>query len=294
MGNLTVALRYALMQPFLHNLENMPLSQQDRDWVNKQIKESEKRYAPPPPKVSTPEGPKKESWWKRNYQFVALSLIALAAWIQPLVIQHKAEDLKKDIQIEVSNQLKPFDDRLRSVEGDVNEMKGELKYLFRIAKEQQFSKLESAVAVAQRTKRPIDPSIVKQVKTSLEQMPSTAPDYWSSVLRFLTLASNGLSPNLPPADAMKNVHLSDVALINQHSFLDGKHVFVDGGSLENVEIHRSRITFTQNPVQLKNVTFVDCVFDMPDVSIPSNHLQQAARQLLLAQDLKSAQIFNLS
>jgi hypothetical protein len=71
--------------------------------------------------------------------------------------------------------------------------------------------------------------------------------------------------------------------------IKGKVVLLDGGELVNTRFENSRIIFTQDPVHLKNVTFVDCVFEMPITDTPSEPLKRESQQLL-ASDLRSVSL----
>jgi hypothetical protein len=67
-------------------------------------------------------------------------------------------------------------------------------------------------------------------------------------------------------------------------------VLLDGGELEDSSFRNSRIIFTNDAVKLKNVTFINCVFDFTAPDNPSPYLKSTTKELLLASNLNSVTI----
>ena len=142
---------------------------------------------------------------------------------------------------------------------------------------------QSASAVAPQ------PSTLRDVAGKLQLVNEATPDYWTTVQRFIRFASAGLSPDVPPPGTQTNLRISNnvgaIALGVQKNCV----VELDGGDVGPVRFENCRVRFTQNPVRFLNVTFVNCVFEMPDTASPSPYLKRAS-QILLASDLRSFSI----
>jgi hypothetical protein len=108
------------------------------------------------------------------------------------------------------------------------------------------------------------PAELHAVAQKLLQTNETTPNYWPTVLQFIKFASAGLSPDVPPP-GQPNLSLHDVSIIGANVFgpISHKIVLLDGGKLVDQHFDHSRIIFTNNPIKMSNVTFVDCVFEMP-------------------------------
>jgi hypothetical protein len=98
-------------------------------------------------------------------------------------------------------------------------------------------------------------------------------------LQFIRFASSGSAQaGVPPAGPPNYVFRdSDVTKVGP---LNGLVVMIDGGSLLNLRIENSRVIFTGNPVRMQNVTFINCVFELPVSNTPPPFLKKAAQQLL--------------
>jgi hypothetical protein len=75
--------------------------------------------------------------------------------------------------------------------------------------------------------------------------------------------------------------------------LVGKIFEFDGGEIRDVTFIKCKIEFTNNPVRLSRVTFIDCVFILPVTKDPPIHVKQVAQQIL-ASDFKTVTVPPLS
>jgi hypothetical protein len=137
----------------------------------------------------------------------------------------------------------------------------------------------------------LDPSTVHKVAEKLRQTNESSPDYWPTVLQFLQFASAGTEPpGVPPPNArglLKTGPLTSATIDEE-----GQVIILDGGRLENSTLVRCRIRFTENPVRMTNVRFIDCVFELPVVAKPNDYLKKATK-ILLASNLQSVSIPSL-
>jgi hypothetical protein len=138
------------------------------------------------------------------------------------------------------------------------------------------------------------PAALRNVAAKLKTTDEATADYWPTVLRFIQFASSGLSANVPPPGTKANVIVrGKLSSVNVGS--GGPPGFencvaeLDGGDLEAVYFKNCRVRFTQNPVRFVNVSFINCVFEMPDTASPTPYLKRAS-QLLLASGLQNVSI----
>jgi hypothetical protein len=133
-----------------------------------------------------------------------------------------------------------------------------------------------------------DPDTLEQIAVKLRQIPQDSVDYWPAVLRFIQFASSANAKDVPPPGAAHmnianiNIHGDGNKALSPH-FRNENIILLDGGHLENMTLEHSRIIFTEHPVELINVRFIDCVFEMPNIETPSPYLKKAGGQLLASQ-----------
>jgi hypothetical protein len=129
------------------------------------------------------------------------------------------------------------------------------------------------------------------IRNRLSQTPPTAPEYWPTVMQFLRFASASASaPSLPARLSrltLRNIKFGGTPTGLPLNRIAGADLVLDGGDLFDAVIANSRVTFTNNAVNLRNVTFVNCVFVFPVSDTPPEQHKQATQQLLAASDLRS-------
>ncbi len=144
-----------------------------------------------------------------------------------------------------------------------------------------------------------DSKTLAKLTAKLQLIPQASPDYWPTVLRFIQFSSAGNAANLP-AEPTNPFVLNDLKIEGStpeapydfDRFVQSKSrtVRFEGGTLKNVVFRKWRIISTEKPVRMENVTFIDCVFEMPDVPSPNPYLRNVAEQLLASHlgSIKSA------
>jgi hypothetical protein len=212
---------------------------------------------------------------------------------------HGKEDLKRDIALEVSSQLHPVQEKLEQVAEDVAKIKGAEHIsqnqstssdpLTRFAQMNEAQLAENLPALKKVAERP--PSGVQANKTTISAIAErltrankSTPDYWPTVLQFIQFASSSLSSaNVPPRDSPDVVGIFNSSFRGPVMNLDHRIVILSDGELQDITIRNSRIVFRGKLIKLKNVVFVDCVFEFePSVrqQQPPPYLRQAVEQLL--------------
>jgi hypothetical protein len=137
------------------------------------------------------------------------------------------------------------------------------------------------------------PEVLKKVAYQLNAVDEKTDNYWPTVLRFIEFASAGLASNAPPKGSLVTRTFTKESGKDGQSpllggfILNGGVFVLDGAVLQDIRFVEARIIFTDNPSTLKNVTFINCAFEFPDIDRPSPALEIASRALL-ASDFKSA------
>lgn len=124
-----------------------------------------------------------------------------------------------------------------------------------------------------------DESTLRAIAQKLDRTDENAPDYWPTVLQFIRFASSRSVKDVPPPRKPDMV----IAYNTGRGFpahATGQVVLLDGGELYDSLFDHCRIIFTEHPVRMQNVTFVNCVFDLPVSNSPSPYLKKAAQELL--------------
>jgi hypothetical protein len=147
---------------------------------------------------------------------------------------------------------------------------------------QEIAKLDNNTfrKIAERKPADVAPSRdeIQDVAGKLQNASVDTPDYWPTVLQFLNFSSAAMAPpNVPASDnsatVFSNSRLEGLIFKNQV-------ILLDGGSLIHTRLENSRIIFTESPVDMKSVQFVNCIFEFPIMQNPSPYLKKASRQLL--------------
>jgi hypothetical protein len=135
----------------------------------------------------------------------------------------------------------------------------------------------------------VNQPLLSGISEKLSKVDSSTPDYWPTVLQFLQFATAELAPtNVPAPGTLPTLRTSSGNFFANNVF-SGVTVVLDGGTLLGNRFDHCRIIFTDTPVNMTNVMFVNSVFEFPVSSVPSPYIQQASKALL-ASDLKTASI----
>jgi hypothetical protein len=135
----------------------------------------------------------------------------------------------------------------------------------------------------------LTPESVRKISTKLRRVDSASSEYWPTFVRFIETVSSVLAPqDIPVRGAAPNFTLQ----ANRGLSLGHRThltLVLDGGELVNSRIENSRVIFTADPVRMKNVVFVNCVFEFRDTGSPNEYLIKASQQLLASGDLKAVE-----
>jgi hypothetical protein len=120
------------------------------------------------------------------------------------------------------------------------------------------------------------------VAQKLQATDASVPDYWPAVFQFINFASQNAVPTAPPA--LPQLRLSQMTVTGTVS--NQTIEFDDGIVLKDIKFVNCRVIFTEIPVGLENVKFVNSVFYLPTTAAPTEYIKNTAR-MLLSSDLQS-------
>ena len=192
-------------------------------------------------------------------------------------------------------------DRLDTVEAQLRDLRASRspsKVLDEIAQVSPKAFEKNLPALRQVAQQPISevkpkPVVLNEITYQLRLLNEGDPDYWPTVLRFIQFASAGLSPNAPlPGPPNLKFTNSFVEGPNVFGTIKSKIVRLDGGTLIDQTFENCRVIFTENPVHMKNVMFIGCAFELPQVENPNPFLKSTT-QKLLASNLSAVSIPSL-
>jgi len=273
----------------------MPLYKEDKQWIQSQIKEQLKLRTQV--QESSRKGWLKAVYWLKKWGIVGVCITAFLALISLCVTLgiFAVSESRQNAEFRGSTTA-----RLNTVEALLRELRASqspgpvLKEISKLSQKEFARSLPALRKIEQQPVTEVKPSpeLLRDVAQRLLNTDKSEPDYWPAVLRFIAFASAGLSPDVPPP-GKPNIVLGHVTSTgNIFGIVSHQTVLLDGVSLVDEHFDHSRIIFTENPSQLRNVTFTDCVFEMPVLDNPNPYLQRVGRTLL-ASDLHSAVITSL-
>ena len=218
-----------------------------------------------------------------------LLLVAAVAWWVNASLMPSIEAIKQSTS-SYESRLTTLEAQIRALDLKSRAATSPQSALKEIANLEPYSFARALPALQVVTEQPIskvNPSVqdLLTVADKLRNTDSASPDYWPTVFHFLQFATERLSQNVPPPGPP--LVLSQ---LTASGTISGKVVeFTDGIKIENMRFVNCRIIFTEQPVEMKNVQFVDSVVEFPVLSSPNPYLQSAAR-VLLSSNLTSASL----
>jgi len=191
------------------------------------------------------------------------------------------------------------EDRLRTIEVQLLDLRAPhnpgsvLKELNRTDQRTFSESLPALRKVLEQPVSAVNPSqaTLQGVAEKLRSVNEKSPDYWPVVFEFVNFASATLSgPNVPPSGPVG--FLISTRAFKQDIHIGGQVVKFDGAELSDSVFTNCRIIFTENPTIMHNVTFINCVFELPVVAMPNEYLQRTSKELLQS-NLTSVSVPNL-
>jgi hypothetical protein len=213
-----------------------------------------------------------------------------------------AQNLHNQIATETAKQLEPFHREFETINQDIGRIKDRLHIAkntpptnvpegFRRFAPMNLERFAASLPVLNaelkaatlKQSRP-DPETLKILTEKLRHTSETAPEYWPTVLRFISFASVS-AKNVPP-EGQPNLTVANNNGFMSLGTVQNKIVSLDGGDLGPTRFEHCRIIFTEHQVLMRGVEFVECVFQMPSTTSPNDYLKKSARQLLASNRTK--------
>ena len=277
------------MGAVLFEEEEMKLRNEDKVWlvgiVHDEVRAAVQDYL-------APRGWKKFTRWLREWGLVAV-IPTMMLGLLTLVFAagyYAFSRVRQEAEFEATTKQ-----RLDSIEKTLTGLRAveDLKAITKLDQQTFAKSLPALRKIMQQPASEVKPP-QETIREIADKLRSTNPEseaYWPTVLQFLNFASAGLSADVPPPRTpnifiARNIGNFSAGLVRRQV------VLLDGGELVDSRFENSRIIFTNNAVRFRNVTFVNCVFQIPVVNSPNDYLKKAS-QVLLASDLKSASFTSL-
>jgi hypothetical protein len=271
----------AVAEPDSAIAEDMPLNETDKAWVREHVRNVLQRH----------------SWgkltgfikdWSGLGAVVAVVLFVALQWSGYTEFKtHTGDTL-----IDIGNHLDKIDSDLLEIKASQSPLSA-LHELNGLTQRKFAKSLPALLAASQRPllNQKISQPLLEGIAQKLQATNPASPDYWPAVLQFLQFATAGLAPPGVPAPGVGLMLISNGRTLTGTGFR-GVTVKLDGGEVRNAIFDHCRVIFTDNPVKMSNVQFINSVFEFPISSAPSPYIQQASK-LLLASNLKSSSISKL-
>lgn len=249
---------------------DMPLNDGDRAWIRQSIQDAHKRSG-----LGRLTGFIKD--WSGTSAAVAILILAFTQW-----------NTYTEFRVHTSDRLDAIDKTLLTLRAS-DSPAAVLTEISELSDQRFAANLPALQKVAEQRVEEVKPTppILHTVARKLLVVDERSPNYWATVLQFIAFASSGLSPDVPPPSGPRTIISRNIGLSLPK--ISHEVVELDGGELFNTTFENSRIIFTENPVKMVNVTFTNCVFELPVSNNPNPYIQNASRSLL-ASTLKSASI----
>ncbi len=201
-------------------------------------------------------------------------------------------DVKEEaaFRTRTDDRLTRTDDRLTRIENrllQLTAMESPSKALDEIKNLKGKAFTNALPALSLVTEQPIlevkpDDSTLHQIAQKLYSADESVPDYWKTVLRFITFVGSRANPNVPPPGPPTSIFSNNNGFGVHIPPIKNQVVLLDGGDLGPIRFEHCRIIFTKHPVQMNNVDFVDCVFELPDSSSPNEYIKRVTKELLVS------------
>lgn len=264
------------------SLEAPPLKQEDQQWVIGKIKEATKQQPVATIAPVTRSDTWKPSWVQAACAAVGVVIVIVGFAFWCAYLKSDIGHLQKDVD-RIDGRMDSMNGILLNLLADKSPNKA-LQELGKLQPEQLAKALPTLRAVSEKPLAEVAPSdtLLREIATKLQSAPEASQEYWPTVLQFTHFATSALNPDVPPPGP-------PWAIVNEgenNTFRGGrfeKKAFLLGGSTifeDNVFV-KCRIVLEANAsVRLKNVTFIDCIFDFPPNGDTVPEVRQIARSLL--------------
>jgi hypothetical protein len=225
------------------------------------------------------ENKKGMSWWVRIGEhkviagLIVAAIIAVCAWAQS-ALHSQANEY---VDGRIGNQVKPISTQLTTINERTSRIEGTLAVLQAQLVAQKYATVPPKELKAHSEE-------LKQLKTTMAQLPPTSSGYWPLVFQVIQLASQSTFADVDKIAAQGQSEYSNVSSRPPGGFgvIENRRVILKN-HVEGL-IFKNCIIFFDPTVELVNDVFINCVFMFPTQENPSKPLQEIGKTLL-ASDL---------
>lgn len=258
----------------------------------------------------------KTPWWKSQVlvQWVAIIVLAVVSLWPHFsdsaaktsdehvgnLIEGRLQPAVKDMDSYVDRQLVPINGQLANLNQEVGQLQGRFQQLDskqkkltdQIAEQGALARLEDPrrilatireeIQMAEQVNRPLQKSDLADYRMALQGVSTSTADYWTTVAAVINYQSllNQMSGEAPDPATVSgpcplvgpNSHDESINSLPIRNCV----VSLDANAFENVTITDSVVQYRGGPVSLRNVRFVNCLFELrlatPPVAAPSKDL----------------------
>lgn len=208
-----------------------------------------------------------------------------------LEVRTQLDSVKTDLSAQLSSRLDKQDEQIGKIREDVAEIKGAdgiAKNLTPPRSLDRFQQLDSKTFASSlgglqaALLRPFaaSDSTIQAISRKLHSADKSTPDYWPTVLTFIAVISRSrFGPAMPPSD-QPPVQLSDVHAGGSPSSFRGANIVLDGVELGPTIFQNCRIRFTAKQNHIASATFINCVFEFPDIPRTTPAMKKVGLELL--------------
>jgi hypothetical protein len=205
---------------------------------------------------------------------------AMGAFVALMIFALTSVNTNSEFRGKTNQRLDRIEEDLRELRASSQPHKvlGELAALPATQFKQSLAALK---AVSQQPTTEVKPTRTElaSISKKLIETSANAPDYWPTTLSFIGFASAAVSSASIPPPSLDGIHLKNV--FGAIGGLDHQTVILDGGTISGLTIRGSRIVFTDVPVKLVNVRFIDCAFEFrTGTQQPSYYITEVAKEIL--------------
>jgi hypothetical protein len=223
-------------------------------------------------------------------------ITAIVFFVVQGVSDYNGASLDRDIQARITRQMAPIQGQITKLREDLAKNAQDLALLdriqpnapkslngFRDLNEKQFAAFLPSLHALTRQPLSVVPAnewALRAIAQKLSNTDFNSTDYWPTVLQFISFWSNKSAAKVPARgqpDVIFDKSMSDPTF---HKPVDHKIIALDGADISAIVFRGCRIIITGKTMRVRDVSFIDCVFDLPVNAPPTSFMKEIARALL--------------
>jgi hypothetical protein len=200
---------------------------------------------------------------------------------------HDAEDLKRDIALEVTSQLKPIQGDINKIREDVAKIKG-ADGIAQSTPPNDIPAIKQDLAVAQAKGLSPNPARLEAFRSRLLASSQADKDYWPAVFYLIIFRSRYA---LVDPSAIKPAGIRFAGGGRDNTFANTSLELSGPGELTDSTFTNCIIKFSRKePLKMKNVRFINCAFVFEVTASPTPEMKSLGDELIRAANPKDITI----